>query len=164
MANPTPSAESRRLIRLEAAEALRNLVALYARAADRGNDPALMRRIFSEDAEWEARGFGSYRGAEAIAEALARIAAEQVLWSLHVMGPPYLEIADDLASAAVSWRLWELSQMARPGAAPRDHWLGGGYEAEAVWSAADGWRFRKVTLELSLIAPTGEAWRPEPQR
>lgn len=154
---------TRRLERLEAAEALRNLVALYARAADRGNDPALMRRIFTPEAIWEARGFGAFHGAEAIVAALARIAAEQVLWSLHLMGPPYIELAEDGASARVGWRLWELSQLAGDGVPARDHFLGGGYQAEAIRAADGQWRFSKVELDLTLIAPVGEPWRPQPR-
>jgi hypothetical protein len=161
MATARSTSLETRLSRLEAAETLRDLVARYAEAADRGNDARLMREIFADDAIWEAPGFGAYRGGDVIAAALERIAAEKVVWALHLMGAPAIKIAPNGASATLAWRLWELAQLKDGKAPPTDHWLGGGYTARAIRDADGRWRFSHVALNLSLIAPVGAVWRPQ---
>jgi len=156
------SSLQQRLARCEALEAIRGLVAVYAEAADRRNDPVLMRPLYTDDATWEAAGFGAYQGADLIVAELSRIATEEVVWSLHLMGPPAITLTTDGTSARVTWRLWELSKLAQQGLAPRDHWLGGGYDATAIRDKDGQWRFSRVILTLSLIAPVGDPWVPIP--
>ena len=51
-----------RLRDIEDREAITTLIVHYARACDRGNDPSLLERLFTEDAVWECEGFGRYEG------------------------------------------------------------------------------------------------------
>ncbi|MDM8354781.1 nuclear transport factor 2 family protein [Pandoraea communis] len=153
---------SRRIARLEAALAVTQLVGHYARGADRRNDPEIMAPLFSRDATWEARGFGSYQGRDVIAKELARIGAEQIVWTLHYMVAPLVEINDDLCTGTCRWYLWELAQV-RQGdarnAPPAAHWIGGWYESQVVFE--DGqWRFAHVLLDLQLMHRHDADWRP----
>lgn len=161
MATASSIALETRLSWLEAAETLRSLVARYAEAADRGNDARLMRAIFTDDAIWEAPGFGAYQGGDVIAAALEQIATEKVVWALHLMGAPTIEIAPNGATATLSWRMWELAKLKDGNATPTDHWLGGGYQARAIRDGDKRWRFSHVVLNLSLIAPVGAVWQPQ---
>lgn len=148
-----------RLDRLEAIAAIQSLIGRYAQAADRGNDPAIMRGLFADNGIWEARGFGRCEGAERIAGHLAAIAAREIRWSLHLMGTPWIEIETGAETATAGWQLWELARMADGSPAPpQAHWIGGGYEAQLVRTPA-GWRFQHVVLNLALVSRYAEGWR-----
>ncbi|RJG55884.1 nuclear transport factor 2 family protein [Sphingobium terrigena] len=143
-----------RLALLEARAEITDLVARYALGADRRNDPAIMGRLFAADASWSADGFGVLRGREAIAEGLAAIAAEKVLWSIHFMVAPVIAIATDGRSGTCQWYLWELCTM-QAEAGPQDQWLGGWYDG-TVTLTEDGWKLRSVVLHIRVqgeIAP-----------
>ncbi|MBP0639913.1 nuclear transport factor 2 family protein [Cupriavidus sp. AcVe19-6a] len=155
MTSPTLS---QRLHRLEAIEAVRRLVGEYARGADRRNDPCIMGPLFHEDAIWEAAGFGRYVGRDAITTHLAQIGAEQIVWSLHYMVSPVVEVNSDLRSARCHWYLWELAHIQEDGVR-RAHWIGGWYNSELT--EVDGiWRFLHVNLDLRLVHSNGEDWVP----
>ena len=146
-----------RITRLEDIEAIKSLVTTYARGADRNNDPAILAPLYTEDAVWEAEGFGRHEGIEAIAREMAEVGRETILWSLHYMVSPEIRIADDGKSAECFWYLWELAKMPGKDGQPEDNVIGGWYETELVKTDA-GWKFRHVTLVLKLICPAHEPW------
>lgn len=155
---------ARRIARLEAIADVGQLVGRYAYGADRRNDPALMAPLFSRDAVWEARGFGRHEGRDVIAEQLARIGSEQIVWSLHYMAAPVIEIDETLLSGRCRWHLWELAQIrhSRDDAEPPvAHWIGGAYDSR-VTIDEEQWRFRTVLLDLRLIHRHDAAWLPRP--
>ena len=147
-----------RLNVLEAGEAIRNLIGRYATAADQKNTPIIMQQLFHKNAVWSAKGFGEYIGKDKIIQALSDIAAQQVLWSLHVMGQPDLQIAPDAKTATARWVLWELSTLAQ-GNQEHDHWLGGYYQCTLSPDAAGIWRFDRVELNLTLNSPYTEGFQ-----
>lgn len=146
-----------RITRLEDIEAIKSLVTTYARGADRNNDPAILAPLYTEDAVWEAEGFGRHEGIEAIAREMAEVGRETILWSLHYMVSPEIRIADDGKSAECFWYLWELAKMPGKDGRPEDNVIGGWYETELV-KTDSGWKFRHVTLVLKLICPAHEPW------
>lgn len=147
-----------RLNFLEASEAIRNLVGRYATAADQRNNPDIMQQLFHEDAVWCAKGFGEYVGREKIVGALSKIAEQQVLWSLHVMAQPDLEISPNVTTATARWVLWELSTLAQSDQ-KQDHWLGGYYQTKLSRDATGTWRFDRVELNLMLNSPYREGFQ-----
>ncbi|MFP5465208.1 MAG: nuclear transport factor 2 family protein [Gammaproteobacteria bacterium] len=153
-----------RLARLESLEAIRDLIAGYARGADRNNDPAILAPLFAPDATWAAKGFGPFRGRDAIAEGLAATGRTDILWSLHYMISPLIELATDGQTATGSWYLWELATM--PGKVanqPDSIWVGGTYQAD--FCRTDGrWYFHNVWLDIRLATPFEEAWGGRPLR
>lgn len=147
-----------RLDRLESAEAIRDLVGRYALGADRRNDPAIFRDLFTEDAVWEAEGFGRHEGRDVILDAISTIAREQIVWTLHFMTSPIIEIDPTGETARCRWWLWETSKItATPGAEAVAHWLGGTYDSR-LRREAGAWRFSHVTLSLSLISPHADGF------
>ncbi|MFG1478793.1 nuclear transport factor 2 family protein [Xanthobacter sp. V4C-4] len=151
-----------RLARLESAQAIRNLVGLYALGADRRNDPEIFSGLYTADAVWEAAGFGRFEGRERIVAELARIGRETIVWTLHYMTSPIVEIDAGGEGARCRWWLWELSKIAdRPGAAPAAHFLGGTYDTR-LERTADGWRFARVTLDLPLVSPHEPGFKTRP--
>ncbi len=156
----------RRLARLEAAEAIRTLIGRYAEGADRRNDPALMRPLFADDAVWEAAGFGRFTGGDVIADELARIGREQIVWTMHYMVSPVIEPGADGHTARAGWSLWELAkvadqgkEVAEHGEEAADHWIAGVYDAD-LRREGDGWVFTRVTLTVTLLTPRNRDWRP----
>lgn len=144
----------RRLAELEARAAITELVSRYARGADHRNDHDMMGPLFAADATWSAEGFATLQGRDAIARGLAEIAADQVLWSIHFMVAPIIEMADDARTATCHWYLWELCTM-QTESGPQDQWLGAWYES-TVALTPEGWRFKTVILDIRVqgeIAP-----------
>lgn len=146
-----------RLDRLELAEAIRTLIARYAQGADRRNDPAVMGPLFHDDAIWEAQGFSRYEGRDAIAAGLAEVAQSDILWTIHFMVSPEIEIDSSGARARCHWYLWELATMRDDDGSPQDSWLGGWYESIAE-RRAGRWAFSHVALSLRLRGRAEPPW------
>jgi hypothetical protein len=159
--NDQLAALGRRLEALEAQEALRTLVARYAAAADKRNDPVMMSAIYTDDVVWTAEGFGTYVGKEAVTSYVAKLAQESIVWTVHYMVSPTFTLCADMRSADCHWYLFEMAQIQTDGA-PLSHWIAADYVARAV-RADDGWRFSRVELRPMLISPYREGWTLSPQ-
>lgn len=144
---PTIADLARRLERVEARAEITDLVARYALGADRKNDPAILGPLFSTDATWAAEGFAALVGRAAIAEGLARLAQERVLWSIHYMIAPLIRFTSD-STGTCQWYLWEVCTMQEANG-PQDQWFGGWYDSE-VERTGEGWKFGKVVLDVRL--------------
>jgi len=113
-----------RMERTEALEDIRRLIVDYARAADQGNDRALLEPLFHDDIVWEAKGFGSWKGKRKALGFLEAIAGEKVWWSLHFMIAPKIDLAPDCKSARLIWYLWEPATMPdEETKQPEPHWI-----------------------------------------
>ena len=143
--------EEDRITRLEDVEEIRRLTIRYANAADRRNDPRVMRELFSEDAVWESKGFGVFRGRAQILAGLREIAATRVSHTLHYMIAPLVDVASDRRSARASWRLWELAHLRNETGSKFNPVMGGGdYTCRLV--QMDGkWRFQHLLLKISTV-------------
>jgi len=150
-----------RITRLEDIEAIKSMVVTYARGADRKNDPEILAPLYTEDAVWEAEGFGRHEGIAAISTAMVDVARETILWSLHYMVSPEVKIATDGQSAECFWYLWELAKMPGGDGKPEDTVIGGWYETTLI-KTAEGWRFNHVKLCLKLISPAHREWKTLP--
>ncbi|MEO0410306.1 MAG: nuclear transport factor 2 family protein [Pseudomonadota bacterium] len=148
---------SRRLERLEAYEAIRQLIATYAVGADRKNDPAILAPLFHDDAVWEADGVARYEGRDVIAAGLSDLGQTFVTWSLHYMVAPKIDVASDVLTASCRWYLWELCTMVQPDGTSADTWLGGWYDSTLSIRSGD-WRFDHVTLDMRLQSPRDVPW------
>ena len=154
------SDEAARLARLEAIEEIRRLKALYADVCDTGYDPERMRPFFTEDAVWDGgERFGRHEGIDAVCGFFAGVCGE-IVWALHYMVAPVIEVADDLRTATGSWYLWQPCTVVTP-EGPRAVWLTGRY-ADRYRREADGWRFREVRLEVQTISPLEDGWVRRP--
>ena len=58
---------------------------------------------WQRNAVWEAKGFGKFEGRDLIAEKLAAIGREMIVWSLHFPVSPIIDIAEDLTTAHAFW-------------------------------------------------------------
>lgn len=145
---------------LQSLEAIRGLIGRYAIGADRKNDPAIMAPLFAPDAVWECEGFGRFEGRDTIARALSETAQKQILWTLHYMVSPTIEVDGDRADG--SWYLWELATVAGEAGAPRSVWCGGTYDATFV-CLEERWYFHHVRLNIRLSTPFDRPWDLNPR-
>lgn len=139
---------------LVAREEIRTVIGRYAKAGDAHNDPGIMATLFTEDAVWEAEGFGRFSGREEILRELARIGREEILWSLHFPVSPLIELAADQRSATATWWLFEMLTMKGDQGAEQK-WLGATYNGDFV-READAWKLRHLALKIQKLVASGE--------
>lgn len=152
-----------RLQRLESAEAIRDLITTYAQGADAGNDVAVLRPLYTDDAVWESPGFGRFEGGDAIADMQQRMAAERLSWTLHYMVSPKINVAGNLTEAEASWYLWQLATLVDgAGDSGTPHWIGGLYNAR-LHCLAGAWKFAYINLDVRMVTPYHQGWVEAPK-
>ena len=148
----------RQVAELRAASTIEQVIVRYARGCDRGNDPAMLAPLFTEDASWECKGFGRYTGGAMVAKALKAIAGEKIWWSLHYMISPMIELAPDGRSAEAFWYLWEAATIPNETTGEAEAtWIGGTYTATLQLDGGE-WRFSAMELHLNMASPSHEGW------
>lgn len=152
---------ARRLRRLEDREALRDLVAGFARGADAGCDPALLRPLFTDDARFDIDRFGSLEGGDHIVHEMHANTGRGFNWTLHYLTTPVFTFESDDAATCFFY-LWEVATHPRPDGTEVAYWIGGWYDARAVRQADGTWRFRHLQLTIRLMSPYAEGWKPMP--
>ncbi len=152
---------ARRLLRLEDREALRDLVAGFARGADAGCDPALLRPLFTADARFDVDRFGSLEGGDRIVEQMHANTGRGFNWTLHYLTTPVFAFEDD-DTAECFFYLWEVATHPRPDGQAVAYWIGGWYDARAIRDTDGAWRFRHLRLTVRLMSPYAEGWKPVP--
>jgi hypothetical protein len=147
--------------RLKDFEAIRTLIAKYGVAADAFSPPDMMRPLFAQSAAWHCEALGAhYAGLEEVTKGLAQVREHDVLWTMHYNVAPLIELSEDGTSGSASWCLWELARTSLGSSSERQNtWIAGSYQAEVTLE--DGtWRFRRMDLNLRLVAPAGGAAWP----
>jgi hypothetical protein len=149
-----------RLARLEAVEHIRALKARYAAVCDAGYDPDGMRAIFTADAVWDGgERFGRHEGIDAIRAFFAGV-SNQIVWALHYMLNPIIEVGDDLETATGSWYLWQPCTVVGEHG-PQAVWLTGTY-ADRYRRDGGSWRIAELLLDCQTISPFEEGWARRP--
>lgn len=149
-----------RLARLEAVEEIRALKARYAAVCDTGYDPDGMTPLFTTDAVWDGGDrFGRHEGIDAIRAFFAGVSS-QIVWALHYMLNPIIDVGNDLETATGSWYLWQPCTLAGDGG-PQAVWLTGTY-ADAYRREQGVWRISDLRLDCQTISPFEEGWARRP--
>src|SRR5438128_2659738 len=99
-----------RLARLENVEAIKKLKSQYAKHCDNMYDPDGIVSLFVEDGIWEAQPFGTFRGRDEIHGFMSAV-SKSIVWALHFMIDPDIELADDGMSAVGTWYMLGLVTM-----------------------------------------------------
>jgi len=148
-----------RLRRLEAREAIRDAIHSYAMAGDRGNDASMVRKLFTANGVFEAKGMGRFEGLDNIVAGLAAIARDTVVWAFHAASGPLIRLSEDGLRARVFWWIWVPASLKGPDGAVAPHWGAGQYNATMVESQGQ-WKFEQVLLETRLLTPFEGPWTP----
>jgi hypothetical protein len=159
---PTEPLEER-IGRLEDIEAIKNLKHLYAHYCDKGYDADRFVTLFVEDSSWESNAFGVYHGRDEIHAFIAGIGGE-ILWALHYMVNPVIDVAEDGQTATGKWVLLEPATMtAAEGEVQDAVIITATYEDEFV--KVDGeWRFKRVSAHFHQVSNLDRGWVRQPFR
>ena len=146
-----------RIARLEDIESIKQLYNQYATYCDNGYDAEGMGSLFTDDAVWDSNKFGTYEGRDAIKGFIVE-AGKQILFALHYMDNPSIDVADDGQTATGRWILFEPAVMTREGEDGVDSVIiTGDYENDFV--KVDGeWRIKYVRANFRTIANLHEGW------
>lgn len=90
----------RRIARLEAIEAIKQLKARYCEICDDDHNPERIASVFAPDGIWEGAGFGKAQGHDAIRE-LFRGFQQLISFSQHNVMNPQIQVDGDRATG--SW-------------------------------------------------------------
>lgn len=154
----TGAAVEDRLARLEDVEAIKALKARYAYYCDHGYDADGMASLFVEDSLWTSNAFGTYHGREAIHEFQSKISSE-ILWALHFMICPVVEVSDDGQTAKGSWYLIEFATMSRAnGDDTKDAVVMTAVYNDTFVRENGEWRFKTVSVEFHQVSDLDKGW------
>jgi hypothetical protein len=143
-----------RLERLEAVEAIGNLMADYTHFFDTGwsgagRDAARVGAVFTEDAVWG--GDTGVQHGRARIEAWCTKYGHAAKMSMHIAMNPKIEVSGDTAKGA-----WNgFIPMVTP--AGEAIWVGGRYECDCVRTES-GWRFSRMYFQTAFQTPYDEGF------
>jgi hypothetical protein len=143
-----------RVSRLESAEEIRAMKALYCDLCDRGYDPTGLAALFTEDAVWDGAIFGRYEGREAIRDFFKGISGSLV-FAAHLVMNPIIEFLDD-HTAHGKWRLWEPATVA-DNAGVDSRILLASYDDIYV-RVGGKWLHKSLKLHVNFFAPLHDGW------
>jgi SnoaL-like domain len=145
-----------RLDRLEAIKEIERLKIRYAEVCDAGYEPAEIGRLLTDDAVWDGgSGLGRYEGKEAVCGFFGG-ASKRIVWALHYMVAPVVEVDEDLQTARGSWYLWQPCTIVTE-EGPRATLITGRY-ADAFRREPDGWKFSEIVIDVQTESPLDEGW------
>jgi hypothetical protein len=153
----TGQAIEERLARLEDIEAIKNLKARYAYYCDHGYDADGMASLFVEDSLWTSNSFGTYHGREAIREFQSKISSE-ILWALHFMICPVVDVSDDGQTATGTFYLIEFATMTRSGGDEKDAVVMSAIYTDQFVRENGEWRFKEVSVEFHQVSDLDKGW------
>jgi CDGSH-type Zn-finger protein len=154
----TVAALQAEIVRLRAKDDLRDLITNYARGCDQGNNPVMLRPLFTDDATWECKGYGRFVGGDKVASGLHGIAGNSIFWSLHNMISPLMTFDADEQGVTLFWYLWEAATLPHDETGESEaHWIGGTYDARAVRRGGK-WLFTEMELKLNVASPVSQCW------
>ena len=148
----------KRIARIEDAEAITRLKAMYAKASDSGYDYKLFGSLFTEDAVWESNAFGTFHGRGEIAGFVKKTGEEGLIkFAHHSMVPQWIDVADDGQTAHGRWYLIEFATM--PDAAGIDRAVIITCIYENDFRKVNGeWKFTKVGADFQFVSDWDKAW------
>jgi hypothetical protein len=157
-----------RVQRLEAVEAIRNLVHTYARLCDDGYDADGLAELFTDDAHWSAVsadgtvGYGEYHSKEEIRSFFAGVSATLGPMTLHYVLAPEVEVAPGGESATGHCYLLTAATMTTE-ASPEGEAVLIGATAQHEYRKLDGrWRFSRLVTTLDFQSRLTRGWVDEP--
>jgi hypothetical protein len=160
---PTPENLAVRLRRIEDIRDIEHLIARYAQASDKNNDPELMLPLFTKDGALDVgSGYGRFEGHETLRAFFAGTSSI-ISWSLHYNVSPFVEVSDNGKTANAFWYLWELANMPGAGTGGEEAvWIGGSYKSDLVKEEDGQWRFKEIRLSMEIMSPYSEGWVRKP--
>ncbi len=156
-----PSLEQR-IARLEDIDAIKKVIVRFARGADAGCDPKILRPLFTDDAVFVVGDLATYNGGDEITRLMHANNKTGFYWTLHYLVSPDIEISDDGKTATAFYYLWEPAATSRTGDRDQAYWIGGWYDAALEKGTDQKWRYKHLSLTLKLMSAYAEGWQAMP--
>ncbi len=155
---------AKRIQRFEDLEAIKRIIVLYGKGSDDHHNLEVMGPLFADDGVLDVgSGYGQYKGRKAIEAFLSGPGEKIILWSIHYMVSPVIDIAEDGKTAKGFWYLWEIAKMNNPKKGEEEAvWIAGMYQAEFAKEADGQWKFKYVKLNMEVMSPYSEGWAKRP--
>lgn len=157
----------RRIAKLEAIEAIKQLKARHIQLTDGGYPSGELTQLWTEDGTWEGittdvderwpgnRGTGAFRGHAEIQQ-FWDLNGNIYDWVLHMMVAPTITVNDDLETASGKWH-WLMPCTRRIDGVPTAAWLGG-FQTDTYRKVDGVWKFQTVQVELKVMAKHETGW------
>ena len=142
---------------LEESEAIKSLKARYAYYCDHGYDADGMASLFVEDSRWTSNSFGTYEGRVAIHKFQSKISSS-ILWALHFMICPVVDVSDDGETATGTFYLIEFATMTRPAGEEKDAVVMSAIYTDKFVRDNGEWRFKEVSVEFHQVSDLDQGW------
>ncbi len=142
----------RRLQIVEDIEAIKKLKALYCYLCDQNYNAERITECFVEDGIWDGGSFGVFKGRAEIHEFFAHKAPKILLFAMHMVINPVIEVDGDQATGR--WYIFEPVTFAE---GKQAGWLAGYYHDDYVKS--DGqWKYKHLRFLPYFSTHFGEPW------
>ncbi len=155
----TRDALERRIVRLEARAAVREVKARLLLAVDdavtRGGDPAAVREHLIADYRWTATPFGTVDGRDAYVEHVREL-GERLSYTMSFVSGPVIDLDADAGEATGTWALWQ--PLTRGG----EPWILMGHTVDRFVRHEARWLLAATAVDVEVLAPWGTDWGAEP--
>ena len=147
-----------RISRLEDIETIKNIKAKYAGYCDSGYNAEGLASLFTEDAIWESNAFGTYHGKQEIYNFTDQIGKKEILWALHFMICPVVDVAPGGQSATGSWYLIEFASMTRPDGDELDAVVITGIYNDTFVKQNGEWKIKHMKVHFHQVSDLDKGW------
>jgi hypothetical protein len=141
-----------RLQAIEDVEAIKNLKNRYCYWCDDNYDADNIASCFTEDGIWDGGSFGSFNGRRAIHKFFADVAPKLLLFAMHMVMNPVIEVKGD--TAVGRWYIFEPVTFAD---GKKAGWLAGYYHDDFVKVKGE-WKYKHLRFRQYLSTPFSEPW------
>lgn len=146
----------KRIQRLEDIEAIRQLKHKYCYACDNGYDVTVLKALFSQDATWEAEGFGKYSGPEEIGHFFNEV-SNTILAAAHLVMNGIIQVDDSGLSASGIWRNIQPVTVKGENGESEAQWMLARYD-EKYAKIDNHWFFQELNASIQFTAPYEKGW------
>ena len=146
--------------RLNAAEDIRNLKAIYCDYCDKNYDPDGLASLFVEDGIWDGgKEFGRHEGRAVIHEFFSG-ASGSIVFAAHLVMNPLIRVSDDALSATGKWRLIMPCTVMNDAKQAEARWLLSAYDEQYVKVDGD-WRYKTMIVDSQFYVTHAGGWAEE---
>jgi hypothetical protein len=152
------SADTTRINRLEAIEAVKQLMGKYCHFVDVGYDLEGLGTLLVDDFVWDSN-IAPVLNSRAEFLEFQSGNPEDIKWAFHLVNPMFVDVNANGTTAKGVWHLLGLHTMVDPDLRSRQEsvFYTGTYDTEFV-KQNDGWRIKRMKIIIHQLSPLTRGW------